>query len=91
MPRISEFYGILIYMYYLDDRRHDMPHIHVRYSEFRASISITDGRLLAGHLPPRQLRLVQSWIQLRKAALKRNWKRALAGERLLQIKPLSMR
>ena len=31
MPTISMFYGIVIYMYFLDDERHKLPHIQARY------------------------------------------------------------
>jgi len=32
MPTISMFYGILVLMYFRDNRRHHLlPHIHVRY------------------------------------------------------------
>jgi hypothetical protein len=30
MPTISLFYGIIVSMYFLDNRQHKMPHIHVR-------------------------------------------------------------
>jgi hypothetical protein len=26
------FYGIVIYLYFFDDERHKLPHIHARYS-----------------------------------------------------------
>lgn len=32
MPLISSFYGILIYMYWLDTKRHHSPHIHAEYA-----------------------------------------------------------
>ena len=38
MPTISMFYGILVSMYVLDSDKHHLPHIHVRYNEFKASI-----------------------------------------------------
>jgi len=31
MPVISMFYGIVIAMYFMDDRRHKRPHIHAKY------------------------------------------------------------
>ena len=33
MPVISMFYGIIISMYYLDTKQHNLPHIHVSYGE----------------------------------------------------------
>ena len=59
MPTISMFYGILVLMYFRDNRRHHLPHIHVRYQSEEASVSIDDGSLLDGILPPKQLKMVQ--------------------------------
>jgi hypothetical protein len=47
MPIISMFYGIIIRMYLIDNRHHNLPHIHAKYAEFEASISIEDGEILA--------------------------------------------
>ena len=44
MPIISMFYGIIIRMYLLDNKHHSIPHIHAKYAEFEASISIARGR-----------------------------------------------
>jgi len=62
MPVISMFYGIIIPLYLLDRQHHNLPHIHARYAEFEASISIAEGEILAGELPRKQLRLVQAWM-----------------------------
>jgi len=51
MPTISMFYGILISMYVLDTEKHHLPHINVRYNEFKASIAIPSGDVLEGTLP----------------------------------------
>jgi hypothetical protein len=37
-------------MYLLDNKHHNLPHIHAKYAEFEASISIQDGEILAGEL-----------------------------------------
>jgi hypothetical protein len=37
MPRISEFFGIVIAMYYND---HAPPHFHAKYAEHEATFSI---------------------------------------------------
>lgn len=34
MPIISMFYGIIIWMYLLDGKHHNLPHIRARYEEF---------------------------------------------------------
>ena len=54
------FYGIIIRMYFLDDKHHSVLHIHARYAEFEASVRIDDAEILAGELPKKQLRLVQA-------------------------------
>jgi len=43
MPILSMFYGIVIRMYATDNEQHKLPHIHARYAEFEASISLLDG------------------------------------------------
>jgi hypothetical protein len=40
MPQISQFYGIIITMYYND---HVPPHFHARYAEYKAEYAIADG------------------------------------------------
>ncbi len=88
MPRISEFFGIFVYMYFRDTRQHHAPHVHVRYGEYKASFSIETGDLLAGRLGPKQTRRVRDWIAARRPALEDNWQRALRGETLEWIDPL---
>jgi hypothetical protein len=45
-------------MFFEIQEKHHLPHIHIRYQGYKASIAIEDARLLAGELPPRQLRIV---------------------------------
>jgi hypothetical protein len=88
MPTISMFYGILITLLYEDNVRHHLPHFHVRYQDFKASIAIEDGRVLAGKLPPRQLKLVQAWVELHRDELLADWDLVLNGEEPFRIPPL---
>lgn len=88
MPIISMFYGILIRMYLLDNQHHNLPHIHSRYAEYEASISILDGEVLAGELPRKQLRIVQAWIELHTDELRVNWELAMNGQLPYKIDPL---
>lgn len=37
----------LLSAYLLDNKHHNLPHIHARYAEFEASINIGDGEVLA--------------------------------------------
>lgn len=88
MPRISEFLGIFVYMYFDDTTRHYAPHIHVRYGEYKAVFAIETADLLAGRIKPRQYALVQQWIELRRDELLRNWERACVGHQLEKVEPL---
>lgn len=88
MPTISMFFGILISIFYGDDEQHHTPHIHARYQGKKASIAIDDGRLLAGDFPPRQLRMVQVWIDIHRDELMADWELAVAGEEPFRIAPL---
>lgn len=88
MPIISMFYGIIIRLYLIDNQQHNLPHIHARYAEFEASIDISDGEILVGDLPRKQLRLVQAWIELHRDELMANWELAVSGENPYKIEPL---
>ena len=88
MPVISMFYGIIIRLYFLDNKHHQLPHIHAKYAEFEVSIGIEDGEVLSGELPRKQLRLVQAWIELRRDELLADWNLAASGEAPYKIDPL---
>ena len=88
MPVISMFYGIIIRMYLLDDKHHNLAHLHAKYAEFEASIILADGEVLAGELPRKQLRLVQAWIELHRDELAADWELSRSGEPPYKIDPL---
>ena len=88
MPVISLFHGLIIYMFYLDNKQHKLPHIHVKYSDQNAVYSIPDGNLLEGSLPAAKEKLVLAWIELRKEDLMADWQLAVEGQSIFQIEPL---
>ncbi|MEI7892286.1 MAG: DUF4160 domain-containing protein [Myxococcales bacterium] len=51
MPTISAFYGILVLIFYRDNRQHHRAHIHVRYQGEEAVIAIDNGEVLDGRGP----------------------------------------
>ncbi len=85
MPRISEFYGIAIYIYWQD---HAPPHFHAIYGSHDASVDISSGEILEGTLPRRARRLVRDWALQHSSELIDNWRRAQSGEPLSEIEPL---
>jgi hypothetical protein len=88
MPTISMFYGIIISMFFEIKEKHHLPHIHVRYQGMKASIAIEDGSLLAGEIPPRQLRMIQVWVDIHREELLADWELAKEGQEPFRIDPL---
>jgi len=88
MPTISMFYGIIVCMYFIDNKQHKQPHIHARFQNFEAIVSITDGEVLEGELPSGKMKLLQAWIVLHKDELAANWELAVNGELPYKIEPL---
>jgi hypothetical protein len=85
MPRISQFFGIIISMYYND---HSPPHFHAKYAEHEAKVAIETLELEEGNLPRRALAMVLEWAALHRAELWDDWERAREGQPLVQIEPL---
>lgn len=88
MPAISMFYGIVIYLYFFDDERHKLPHIHAKYQGQDASFSILDGSLLGGEIPRAKAKLVEAWIEIHREALISDWELAVSGQPPFPIDPL---
>ena len=88
MPVISMFYGIIISLYFFDNRQHNTPHIHAKYQGEEAVISIPDGRLVTGHLKPNKMKLVQAWIEIHQEELMADWELAVNGQDVFKIDPL---
>jgi len=70
MPTVSQFYGILIRMFFSD---HAPAHFHAVYGEFQATIDIDRLRVMEGDLPRRALELVLDWAELHREELLENW------------------
>jgi len=88
MPAISMFYGLIVYMYFMDNKQHKLPHIHVRYQSEEVIVSIPDGNVLDGSIPNAKMKLLQAWIELHKDELLANWALAVEGESPYKIEPL---
>jgi hypothetical protein len=85
VPRVSAFYGIVIYIYWRD---HEPAHFHAQYGAQEALIVVEDGRLYAGSLPARALRLVRQWRRFHVDDLERAWHAASRHEDPGTIEPL---
>ena len=67
LPRISQFFGIIIAMYYND---HAPPHFHARYGEHEALLSIESLDVIEGEVPGRVLAMVLEWASLHRSELR---------------------
>ena len=82
------FYGLIVSMYYLDTKQHNLPHIHVKYGEMEGVYKIPEGSLLEGLLPVNKEKLVQAWIEIHKEDLLANCQLAVTGNKIFTIDPL---
>lgn len=85
MPTISRFFGIIISMYWDE---HNPPHFHVRFGEYKCSVSITNISIIAGELPKKQERLVLAWAEIHQKELLQNWELCQKDKQPMQIEPL---
>jgi hypothetical protein len=85
MPAISMFYGIIVYMYYLDNKKHSLPHIHAKYQDNEVVLTIPEGEILDGSIPNNKIKLLLAWIEIHRDELMANWDLASKGEQVFKI------
>ncbi len=85
MPRIADFYGIAVYMYY---NEHGPPHFHALYGGYRATVGMDSVQVLRGSLPHRAESLVLEWAGMHQRELAANWAAAREYRPLQPIAPL---
>jgi hypothetical protein len=88
MAVIAMFYGIIVSMYFFDNQRHKIPHIHVRFQGQEVVLSIPEGTILEGELRPNKMKLVWAWIEIHRDELMADWELAINGEAIFRIDPL---
>ena len=84
MPIISNFYGIVVKMYF-QQSEHNPPHIHAIYGEYVGAIDIQTEEVLEGDLPDRALKLVREWLHIYKKDIIKIWE----TQEFKKIPPLS--
>ena len=85
MPKISQFYGITVFMNF---REHEPAHFHATYGESEVLINIETLAVYRGSLPRRAMSLIIEWAGRNQHALRDNWRRVLAREHPIPIPPL---
>ena len=72
MPVVARFYGITIRMYF-QQSEHNPPHIHAIYGDDMAAVDIQTEEVMEGYLPPKELSLVNEWIEMNRDKLLKMW------------------
>lgn len=85
MPVISNFYGILIKMYFAD---HAPPHFHAIYAEYEVIINIDTLEVIEGSMPSRPRSLIIEWASLHREELREDWKLCQQNQMPNRIAPL---
>lgn len=85
MPTISQFFGIVIQMFW---REHAPPHFHALYAEYEVQIDIRTLEVIVGHLPKRALALTIEWANEHRAELMEDWNLCQAKQQPKKIAPL---
>ena len=85
MPQISNFFGIIIRMFYDE---HNPPHFHAQYGEYKCCVDIRTFGVIEGYLPARALGLVVEWAILHREELLDNWQKVELKKPLSKISPL---
>jgi hypothetical protein len=85
MSTISQFYGIIIQMFW---NEHAPPHFHATYAEYKATVDIKNLRIMEGSLPRRATQLVLDWAELHQTELLEDWNLCLSNHQPNTIPPL---
>lgn len=85
MPTISQFFGIVIQMFW---REHAPPHFHALYGEHEVLIDIRTLATIGGSMPKRALNLTIEWAIEHRAELMEDWKLCQAKRQPKKIPPL---
>ena len=87
MPIISQFYGILIYLYREIGGHHNEPHIHIKYNEYEMSVTLA-GKIIEGKIPNKQKKLVEAWLEIHKDEINAAWYAYNQEGEIIKIKGL---
>lgn len=87
VPIVSQFYGIIVTMYFNENTRHNLPHIHVEYAEYDAVFDL-QGNLIDGRIPGKQRKMIEVWTSIHGEELNALWKAMKEYQEFFKIDPL---
>jgi hypothetical protein len=76
MPVVAIFDGIKIELYFND---HAPPHVHAKYNEYEALITILETTVFAGYLPGKQLKMAKKYVTANRQKLLERWQQYNPG------------
>lgn len=85
MPIISEFFGIIIRMFYDE---HNPPHLHAAYQKEKAVFDFQGNIIKGGLRSKTATKLIREWIDLHSLDLQKDWELARKGKKVEKIEPL---
>jgi Domain of unknown function (DUF4160) len=85
MPEVSQFYGIVVKIFYAD---HNPPHFHAEYGDYEVLVNFNTLAILGGSLPARAFGLVSERASLHQHELRAAWERARRLQPPGKIEPL---
>lgn len=62
---------------------HNLSHLHAQYQGCDVSLSIPDGKVLAGNLPLAKQKIAQKWVQQHSCFLEQKWDELVGGLNLV--------
>ncbi|ANE76789.1 DUF4160 domain-containing protein [Dickeya solani] len=79
MPEVDRLAGLIFHLYFYDDERHYLPHVHVCYGNHELIISIRTGTEIEGYLPNNKRKMALAHIRAHREQLLSMWERAVVG------------
>lgn len=88
MPEIDALFGISFHIYYFDNQRHKLPHLHAKYGEYELVLAIEKIECLDGFLPQKQRKIAEKYILENQKNLMYMWNKAIKGEYIGKLEDL---
>jgi hypothetical protein len=85
MPTISQFFGIIIQMFWREDAP---PHFHALYGEHEIQIDLRTLEVIKGQLPKRAQAMVLEWAVQHRSELMEDWNLCQSQQPPKTIEPL---
>ncbi|MCL2888633.1 MAG: DUF4160 domain-containing protein [Elusimicrobia bacterium] len=82
--KIFDSNGIVINMFYEDNKQHNIPHIHINNKQGEQCVVSLDGNFIEGNVGGRAEKIISDFVVSNKETLQNMWQDAVQGK---NIKP----